>query len=661
MILFIGYAASFLYFFVDDEAIPFVYGRNLLRGHGLTYTVLEGPVEGYSDFLHILQTAVMLAMNRVARLPLPWLLGIGKAVSFAAGVGIVLITARMLRSARVTAAGLGAGMAVVAMAGPLAVWSCSSLEAVPFALVVTALVWLLVVEPGLVPPAAVVLLASVAVLQRIDGFVYVGCVLLVAIAASDGASDWRLGKQIVLPIVLVTVAYHLARFAYFGSLLPAPLESKVLYKLMGQQQVLVKAPTHGYLVQILRVYGVAAVPALAMAMIAAARSRVGLTTAGVFVLIAIYAEVVGDWMFGWRFLIPLAPLAAVIVGVAVSRAGRPIAIAAAVVAVAWSGIAASRFIDVYRELERRPIWWTHPNGGLHAWLAPTYTAVEILRPLVKPGDRIADNQAGLLPFLLDLENIDDLGICSRFLARLPTTDVYFTEVGRYTPATDDPVVRTAQAYELYHDIQWLVIPSDLVMKANDGRLPERLIGGYFKKIGADSHGDAVYSRTERSSSRYRTDPRSFQENLAHYSRLREGAINGRPHAHAALGPRLPCFREKKITLHPKPESSLSVRFADHDEYVERLYIDRAAASQACHLEIALKDVHGREVARTEAALSRTVQRFDVSAGPAQASRLDLRVTCAEPNARVDIADVRVLGQSRELGAYVRRMLPFPAP
>jgi hypothetical protein len=35
--------------------------------------------------------------------------------------------------------------------------------------------------------------------------------------------------------------------------------------------------------------------------------------------------------------------------------------------------------------------------------------------------------------MLDLENIDELGICSRFYAQLPTRDVFFTEVGRYAP------------------------------------------------------------------------------------------------------------------------------------------------------------------------------------------------------------------------------------
>ena len=63
-VLFLTYAGCFLYFFVDDEAIPVVYARNLLRGRGLVYTILEGRVEGYSDFLHVLWSTVLLTVTR---------------------------------------------------------------------------------------------------------------------------------------------------------------------------------------------------------------------------------------------------------------------------------------------------------------------------------------------------------------------------------------------------------------------------------------------------------------------------------------------------------------------------------------------------------------------------------------------------------------------
>src|SRR3954466_16130223 len=89
-LLFAGYAASFLCFFVDDEAIPLVYARNLLRGRGLVYTVLEGRVEGYSDFLHVLWSAALLRATAALGVSNLAPLAIGKGVSFLAGIAIVL-------------------------------------------------------------------------------------------------------------------------------------------------------------------------------------------------------------------------------------------------------------------------------------------------------------------------------------------------------------------------------------------------------------------------------------------------------------------------------------------------------------------------------------------------------------------------------------------
>src|SRR5258705_1584043 len=109
-LVFAVYAGSFLYFFVDDEAIPLVYAHNLLRGRGLVYTALEGRVEGYSDFLHVLWSTVLLAAGRPLRLPDVFPLLAGKAVSFSAGLAILIVTARMLRRGGVTLAGLVAGL-----------------------------------------------------------------------------------------------------------------------------------------------------------------------------------------------------------------------------------------------------------------------------------------------------------------------------------------------------------------------------------------------------------------------------------------------------------------------------------------------------------------------------------------------------------------------
>lgn len=87
--LFLVYAANFLYFFVDDEAIPYVYAQNVLNRHGLAYNIIEGPAEGYSDFLHVWLCTLILALVRGLHLSKILVFFIGKGVSLAAGAAVI--------------------------------------------------------------------------------------------------------------------------------------------------------------------------------------------------------------------------------------------------------------------------------------------------------------------------------------------------------------------------------------------------------------------------------------------------------------------------------------------------------------------------------------------------------------------------------------------
>src|SRR5215510_7387622 len=95
--LFLLHAANYFYFFVDDEAIPFVYAQNLLHGKGLAYNTIEGRLEGYSDFLHVLWSTVVLTVVRGLHYPKYSVFFVGKAVSILSGVGILLIVWIVLR------------------------------------------------------------------------------------------------------------------------------------------------------------------------------------------------------------------------------------------------------------------------------------------------------------------------------------------------------------------------------------------------------------------------------------------------------------------------------------------------------------------------------------------------------------------------------------
>ena len=181
------HAANYLYFFVDDEAIPYVFAQNLLNGNGLRYNSFEGRVEGYSDFLHVIAAATILAAVRLLDLPKFAVFEVNTVWSLVCGMAITWVTFGMLRRLPgIRGPGALAGMSFVVLSGPLAVWSCSSLETAPFALLVTLLVSWTMLPPEHAPPDWLLSgCATAAVLTRIDGFVHVGIVIGCALLVTD--------------------------------------------------------------------------------------------------------------------------------------------------------------------------------------------------------------------------------------------------------------------------------------------------------------------------------------------------------------------------------------------------------------------------------------------------------------------------------------------
>ena len=313
MSVFAVHALNYLYFFVDDEAIPYVYAQNVLHGKGLVYNAIEGRVEGYSDFLHIWIATANLALVRALHLSKITVFFIGKGGSIACGAAIVLLVWAILRRLRVQEAAAMASLAFVALAPPLAVWSCSSLETVPFALTVTGLVAALMFDADRWAVATAILL----VLERIDGFVFAGALIFAFLVTADGPRRRAMVTRIVLPVALAFAAYHAWRWWYFRNVVPAPLEAKILYKLRPHANLVVKAPDEPYVRRFIAMFGWPAAGGMLLGSIAAFRSG-GLARRLVLGIVPLflYVSLVGDWMFGFRFFVSLIPLFAVFIAVA---------------------------------------------------------------------------------------------------------------------------------------------------------------------------------------------------------------------------------------------------------------------------------------------------------------------------------------------------------
>ena len=662
--LFLIYALNFFYFFVDDEAIPYVYAQNILHGKGLSYNNIEGPLEGYSDFLHVWLATLILAVRNVAGLPKIGVFFVGKALSLVCGGATVLLAWHIMRRTAVPRAGAAAGLAILALAGPLAVWSCSSLETAPFALVFTMLVAALILESD----AAAAVTAGFLILDRIDGFIYAAILIGAFVAVADGPRRRHILRAVALPAFFVLVAYHAWRVLYFGNSLPAPLEAKILYKLIPHTTLMVKAPDNSYLSGFVGVYGWLSAAAFVAATIHALwLGGVARALSIAAVPLVLYVSVVGDWMFGFRFFVAVLPIFSLVLAMSVGALSATRPRAASALSLIWviaAGTAAHRFIEVYTRTVSVPSFLRAPSRDLHLFFRPYYTFYETVRTMIPHHQTVAYNQAGFIPFMLDLNNIDDLGICSGFYAALPSTDIYFTEVGRYAPLTNKPRLRVGQAYLVYRNAQFIMSGTDMLSRANGSAVPSGLFGGYYELAGTDVNGDlAIYRRTDKPAAAFATDPGTFVENVAHISYLRHASIGGVTIDPRAYARRLPFLHDEAANLDLTGGFLMSLQFAAHDESVRAISIEEVRASEPAVLNVTLAAVGGRVVhtytVPMEPGQPRAVH-IELAAGT-RATRLLVELSPGHGvAARGRISDLRVEGQTPALEDYITRHLQFPA-
>jgi hypothetical protein len=257
--------------------------------------------------------------------------------------------------------------------------------------------------------------------------------------------------------------------------------------------------------------------------------------------------------------------------------------------------------------------------------------------------------------MLDVENIDDLGICSEFFARLPTRDVIFTEVGRYAPLLERPVIQAQQAYLLHHDVRFIVIPGDLMRNSHSGHTPSTLLGGFYQLIAATGPA-GLFARTPLDGSAYRSDVRLFTENLAHPANAEAVQRDGHTLDPAEIRREYAFLFQESGAI--AQDGVIEVVMAKHDTAVTGFYVDRVVARQPASLVWQLVSESGAVLLERRVQLLPDIPQRLMEALPytVASTRFRLAVTGTSDAAPLAISDLRVLGQSRELQAFVRQHL-----
>lgn len=252
---------------VDDLYISYTYALRLLDGEGLTWTTGE-RVEGYSNLSWVL----WLALGRLLGAPATWW---AKAASVAAAAALV---AGVHRRAPPTWMGAWLVLAVGAW-GALATWGASGMETTLFALLLWAGWGPARVVGGAFPMACL----YAAALTRPEGSLY----LVAAVLLRRDRVAWA--------FLGALAAYHLARWGWFGALVPNTVLAKSHSEdlpLAGLGQAAVES-------LVALPIGVAALAAWRLPW-----GRAGLVIVPVALHLWMLIRMRGDWMGDTRILLP---------------------------------------------------------------------------------------------------------------------------------------------------------------------------------------------------------------------------------------------------------------------------------------------------------------------------------------------------------------------
>jgi hypothetical protein len=214
-------------FLTDDAFISLRYAKHLAAGHGIVWNIGEDPVEGYSNFLHVLLGAAAIRLDLV---PIRFL----RLVNMVAVLGAIVVVYEMTReSTRQRGLPLLAAL-LLALHAPMAYWAASGLETGLYTSLGVLAVYL-VLRPSKIAIIASGFVFVLVALVRPEGPLFFAVAFLVLGAstlAGDGTFEERLRDAFrrYWPAALIFIGCYAAYFAwrmnYFGYLLP----NSVYYK-----------------------------------------------------------------------------------------------------------------------------------------------------------------------------------------------------------------------------------------------------------------------------------------------------------------------------------------------------------------------------------------------------------------------------------------------
>jgi hypothetical protein len=401
-------------FIHDDAFITLRYAMNLASGEGLTWNPAE-RVEGYTSIVAVLGIAALVTAG-VEPTFAPQALNLLAVLAMVGFVGWRFLRpgpwSDAPRPTRLLAASVAGG--IVLAAPPIWVWVWGGLEGPLFAALVCIGFGLLVFTTPAAPPRrwlAIACVFGLVTVTRPDGALF-SLVAIGHVAALLGRERWREVVGFAGAAVALPCAQQLFRLAYYGDWLPTSVRAKSLGIPAG-----LASGGFEYLGYFIGGATSVAIAVLVLAPLAGADPRKRAGIAALVAAAASYALIIallgGDYMVGFRLLLPLWPLAALIAGLAVLH------LVGSAPGVGW-GLAIGLAIAIGLPM------WTVKTGKPDASAFVGRLVGEHIRDKWPAGTVVALNTAGSTPYhapryrYIDMLGINDATIAARRVQQIRT-------------------------------------------------------------------------------------------------------------------------------------------------------------------------------------------------------------------------------------------------
>lgn len=374
---------------IDDAYITLRYSKNLILGNGPVFNIGE-RVEGYSNFSWM----VLLATLGWIGVPMEMAM---KFLSMASGLGVLALVWKLSANNFKSDLAISSPVILLGVSSFFAVWAVDGLETMFYTMLLTSLVYTLTTDRA--NTLLIGIIASLVALTRPEGIMF----SLIAVICLAFQKRFVSSLKTLALLAVFAGGYELFRLHYFGEFVSNTALAKVHASfdksLEGLWYLLAYNAKSGYLMLPSALIGAAA-------FIKNARLRIPI----IFVLAQILFLMIsgGDFMYAYRFIIPVMPCIALLCASAIDilcvRVNRVVALLALIV------IATCQAYSQYSFLPGKHLGF----DNLTFRTAPHFAIAEFLAQRSGPNDWILLSEAGIIPFYIDAKVRDYLGLTSPF-------------------------------------------------------------------------------------------------------------------------------------------------------------------------------------------------------------------------------------------------------